>query len=1051
MKKNIALAALLIALPMTALWAQTTAGFGAISGVVTDATGSVVPSAKVAVDNTSRGIHRELQTSGSGVFTVPALVPSDGYSVTISKEGFANYELKDINVAVGQVVALNPSLAVAGSATQVSVTSEAPVVEAEKTDLSQVVGSKQILDLPINGRRVDNFVLLTPGVTADGPFGLLSFRGNPGGNAFLTDGVDTTNAFYDENAGRSRTTNISQDAVQEFQVVSSNFLAEYGKASGGVVNTVTRSGSNNLTGTLYWFFRNRTLNATDITANGINPPEWRHQAGASVGGPIKRDKLFYFFNGELTRRNEPLVSSNLLTAISSTGPFDSNLNLKPTACVAANTVLPGSATAVSRTPTAAQCAAAADYIRSRIKPQLLPRTYDINLLFGKIDYRPNDKNAFAFAMNYMDFRSPNGIQTQLSLTTGAGIGGNADTNVFDRNAKAEWTYVASPNAVNLLRYGMFKDRQYDPASPSLLPSYGPSDLSVTGTGSNLGYAAGYPRLNPSELRHQISDSFSWNIGPHAVKFGGDFAHTEDYVNRLSPLFGTYSFPSFAAFALDYSGNTAGAKSYSSFTQAFGNPIVDVKSKEFSAFVQDQWHVTPKLLVTPGLRYDVFFLPQPATTNPLWPQTGIIPQTRLNFGPRFGVAYTLDSKTVVRAGYGLFYNRYPTSTIENAILSNGLYQSSYAINNSASIASAGPAFPAYLSSKPNVSGSPSLLLLDPTFRNAYSQQATLAVEREVAKNTSLTVSYVWSLGLHLLQTRDINAAAATQTYTYPILDASNNIVGNYTTPIYTQRINPNYGTVAQIESAGKAYYDAMVVQLTRRFSGWFYGNAAYTWSHAIDNNQGGGNNTLFGSSFATTAVVNGDYNAEKGNSSSDQRQRLVVNGVIAPTFNHKTDWASRYLVNGWQLSFVTTAGTSFGISPTISVSSRPVVGATTISTLSSSTINGLGGSFRVPFEDPSFLKLGNIYKTDMRLQKQLAITEKVKLNLFFEAFNVFNHVIVQGLSARQPQQYQARVLGSGASAVTALFPTNTYGTIAATSESLNGTTARRAQVGVRILF
>jgi hypothetical protein len=1043
-----------LAFPCSGLWAQTTAGYGAISGVVTDATGSVVPSAKVVVDNTARGIHRETETSGSGVYSVPALVPAPGYSVTISKAGFANFELKDIDVAVGQTVPLNPTLGVAGTATQVSVTAETPVIENDKTDVSQVVGSQQILDLPINGRRVDSFVLLTPGVTSDGPFGLISFRGNPGGNEFLTDGIDTTNSFYDENAGRTRTVNIAQDAVQEFQVVSSNFLAEYGKASGGVVNTVTRSGTNDLHGTLYWFFRNRTLNATDITTNGINPPEWRHQAGASIGGPIKKDKLFYFFNGELTRRNDPIVSSNLLTAEASTGPFDSNLNLKPSACVAANTVLPGATVATSVTPTAAQCAAAASYLVSRIKPQLVPRTVDINLLFAKVDYRPNDRNSITVNLNYLDFRSPNGIQTQLSLTDGSAVGNNADTNVFDRTVRAEWTFVASPTAINSLRYGMFKDRQYDPASPSLLPATGLTGISVTGTASNVGYASntsGYPRLDPSELRHQVSDSYSWNIGPHALKFGADYAHTEDYVNRLPTPWGSYTYPSFAAFALDFSGNTAGGKAYSSYNQSFGNPIVDTNVNELDFFVQDQWHVTPKLMVSPGLRYDVSFLPQPKLSNPAWPQTAVIPQTRKNFAPRLGIAYSVDSKTVIRAGYGIFFNRYPTSTIENAFLTNGLYQATYTLSSASTIGPGGPVFPSYLGSVPNVPGSSSILQLDKTWRNPYSQQATAAVERELTKDTSLTVSYVWSLGLHLLQTRDINAAPATTTYTYPILNAANVQVGSYTTPVYTTRINPAYGGVYQLESAGKSYYDALLVQLTRRYSTWFMGNLAYTWGHSIDDDQGGGGNTLFGSTFPTTAVVNGDYNAEKGNSSSDQRQRLVLNGIIAPTFTHKTDWASRYIVNGWQLSVVETAGSSFGIPPTISVSSRPVIGTTTISTLSSSTVNGLGGSFRVPFEDTAFLKYGNIFKTDARLQKQFSITERIKLNLFFEAFNVFNHVIVQGSSARQATQYTAKVLGSGATAVTALFPTSTYGAIAATSESLNGTTARRAQVGVRILF
>ena len=247
-------------------------GFGSITGVVKDASGSVVPGAAIVVQNASKGIRREFETTAAGAFSVQALVPASGYSVSVNKQGFVIYKLENITVTVGEAVTLSPNLSISSSTTFLEVVDEAPVIDNTKIDVSEVVTSQQILDLPINGRRVDSFVLLTPGVTTDGPFGLISFRGNPGGNSFLTDGNDTTNQFYNENAGRTRTTNISQDAVQEFQVVTSNFLAEYGRASGGVINTVTRSGGNDLHGTAYWFFRNRTLSATDITARGVNPP-----------------------------------------------------------------------------------------------------------------------------------------------------------------------------------------------------------------------------------------------------------------------------------------------------------------------------------------------------------------------------------------------------------------------------------------------------------------------------------------------------------------------------------------------------------------------------------------------------------------------------------------------------------------------------------------------------------------------------------------------------------------------------------------------------------
>ncbi len=305
--------------------------------------------------------------------------------------------------------------------------------------------------------------------------------------------------------------------------------------------------------------------------------------------------------------------------------------------------------------------------------QLVPRTSDVNLLFGKIDYRPTEKNTFSFSFNYLDFRSPNGIQTQLSLADGSGVGNNADTNVFDRTGRASWTSVISASSVNELRFGYFKDRQYDPASPSLLPATGPVTLTVNGI-SNVGYPNGYPRLNPSETRFQIADTLSWIFGSHSFKYGFDYAHTEDYVNRLANRYGSYTYTTFNAFALDFTGNTTGARNYTSYSQAFGNPVVDTNLNEVAFFAQDQWRITPKLTITPGLRYEYTRIPQPASSNPAFPQTARIPQYNKNIAPRFGFAYAINDKTAFRAGYGLFNNRYTTSTIENFFVANGTYQS-----------------------------------------------------------------------------------------------------------------------------------------------------------------------------------------------------------------------------------------------------------------------------------------------------------------------------------------------------------------------------------------
>ncbi len=1075
-------------------------GFGGITGVVQDSTGAVVADAKVVIENTSKGIRREMTTTSAGIFNASALVPASGYTVKVTKSGFADYVVKDVTVEVGSSVDLRASLKVGAAGTEVQVTGEAPTVDFSKTDTSTVVGSKQILELPINGRRVDAFVLLTPGVSNDAAFGLLSFRGNPGGNSFLTDGNDTTNSYYDENAGRTRTYNISQDAVQEFQVVSSNYAAEFGKASGGVINTVTRSGSNSYHGSAYEFWRNRTLNATDITTktsstglypNGISPPEWRHQAGLSIGGPIKKDKVFFFFNGELFRRNAPIVSSNI-NAGAGNNVFDGAGNIKvgtpyssaDQSCQPGGTVkLPSGATVAG--PSAAACAAASAYIRSRAIPQLVPRTMDNNMLFGKIDWHPTDKDSISLSGNYLDFRSPNGIQTQLSLTNGNGIGNNADTNVFDRTGRASWTRIITSNMINEFRFGIFKDRQIDPASPSLVPTFGsagPATAALTvNSVSNLGYATNYPRVNPSELRFSFADNLSWTKGKHTLKFGVDFSHVEDFVISMASQFPTYSYSPVNAtvggvavtynaltlLATDFNGGTAaGNQAYSSYSQTAGNRQVDLNLWETSLYAQDEWHITPKLTVSPGIRFEHTSIPQPAVCNPNFPGTCKIPNDPNNVAPRLGFAYALNDKTSLRGGYGIFYNRYATSALENLLVSNGVYQNAYSYSISSSTVAALSCLPSFPLVEPfnwapagscAKTLSPGILYGDPNYRNAYSQQADLAIERELTRSVSLSVSYVWSRSLHIPVSYDTNVATPTKTLTYKILDASGAVANTYTTPVYTN-FNPAYtfngvqyqGRVSVLQSAANSYYNAALVNLKYRRSNWFQGDVSYTYGHTID--WGVGFAPTFGS---TTPSSFGDanYRGDKGSSQLDRRHNLVLNYVFSPKVMSGDSILAKYVVNGWQLSGLTTFASSQPIVPTVSGTfSIPAAAASAVgfsSVVSGFSINGLGGSSRVPFESTSALNVGTIYRTDARLAKTFPITERVNVMLGFEAFNIFNSLIPSG---RDAAQYTVSVPTSGANlGFGVLTPRSTYGALTTTQITPDGTTARRAQALIRINF
>src|SRR5260370_28547330 len=519
----------------------------------------------------------------------------------------------------------------------------ASAVEDTKPDASELAGQRQFPNLPINARRVDSFVLLTPAVVPDGAFGLLSFRGVAGHKSFLSDGKESTNMLYNENEGRTRITSpISQEAVQEFQVISDNFAAEYGNAMGGVINTITKSGTNAIHGTGYWVFRKRTLNARDRYAV-FNPQAIRPQSGASIGGALIKNKLFYFFNYEATRRNFPGIASL------SSGMFTAAGTLN----TAANPCPDPKATVQA---TAAQCATATNMILTR-NFGTVSRTVTQDLGLGKLDYHLNDKNSLSFSINLLRWVSPHGIQaTGIVFNTGNLIGNNADSTVRDGYGRAQWTSVVTPSMVNEARFGWFHDRLFDPASDDFLyPGLGRAGLTVAST-SNLGVATSYPRLNPSETRYEFADNLSWTKCSHTMKFGLDIAHTEDFVNQLSNQFGSYSYSILNFFALDFSGNATGAKNWNTYSQTFGNPKVDTNLVNYGFFAQDQWRINSRLLFNYGVRYEFSTIPQPKIINPDYPQTGVIHNTKNNFSPRVGISYALtnDQKTLIRAGYGIFY-------------------------------------------------------------------------------------------------------------------------------------------------------------------------------------------------------------------------------------------------------------------------------------------------------------------------------------------------------------------------------------------------------------
>jgi hypothetical protein len=992
-------------------------GVAGITGVVKDSSGASVPKAKVVISSDSRGVVRNVETNDSGVFVAPALQPGPGYRVNVTAAGFAPYEAKDLDLQVGLNLNLTINMAVGQTTTSVEVNAAAVLLEDTKSDVSQVVGTTDIMNLPINGRRVDQFVLNTAGVTNDATFGLITFRGVAGNNEFLLDGNDNTEAFYDENAGRTRiASQVSADAVEEFQVVSTNFSAEYGRAMGGVVNTVTKSGTNEIHGSAFYFLRSTGFDAHDPFASFV-PTEHRIQTGGTVGGAIIKNKLFYFLSADITRRNFPFVDSVVKAGFVNTATqqwLGCGAPATPAQCNAINGLLP------------------------RFFGQI-PRTASNDLYFGRADYHFNDKNTFSASFNFLRWVSPNGIQTGLSSTSGAGVNGDGNDTVTVRNGKATWTFVPNGSIVNTFRYGLDTDRQADTFNSGTLGG-GLGFLDVSVAGVQLGPANYLPRVEPLEVRNEFADDISWQKGKHLIKFGFTFEHVSDNINYLAGRFGSYTYLTPTTFAQDYTGNTTGAHNYSSFSQVFGNPAVDYNVKDIGVYLMDQWRVNDRLTLTLGARYEYTFMPPPPQANSAFPLTGAsLPSGTMDLSPRLGVAFRLNDKTVIRGGLGTFFARQVTGILDDIYTGNGIYQVSDNLSNAALVAQ-GPVFPNVLSGPlTNLSqGASTLDVLSPKLKTPYSEQATIAVERQLSKDMVLTVSGIFSRGMNLWGTQDINAPGLGAPFTYTINDASGNKVGTYTTGVYTgARPNPAFNAILEQTNGVNSWYDGLVVTLEKRFSHGFQSQASYTWSHEIDDGQGAATNAIFGFSDAAW-TYNGQYGFDKGSGALDQRQRFIYTFVWAPNPMKSNTWVAKYVVNNWQLSSITTLMSGRPQTLQVRLLDTPVAGML----YSGSALDGFNGNFRVPFLPLNSLYSPWVQQENFRLTKNIPLVrENMRLSLMFEAFNIANNWSPTSLAT---QAY------TEAKGVLSYTPT-AFGFGLSDGGFPDGTQARRLQVAARFVF
>jgi len=542
---------------------------------------------------------------------------------------------------------------------------------------------------------------------------------------------------------------------------------------------------------------------------------------------------------------------------------------------------------------------------------------------------------------------------------------------------------------------------------------------------------------------------SYTVGKHNFKFGVDFMSTEDYYNELNNGNGSYSFGSANAFALDYA---HGGIDYASFSQTFGNRVIDTTLPTVGVYAQDQYRALPNLTLYYGLRYEKNFIPQPSSqyVNAAYPQTGRIAQDNTDFAPRIGLAWSMNqNRTVIRSGFGIYYSRYDTALIQTLFSSNNNYTQSYTLNPGSPLPGITyPSFPAILSSAAGLqlSGAANIEFASPSLRTPYTEQANFGIQQQLSKDMSMTVSYMWSRGAQFFSVRDANLPNIPPTYdTYAILNRLGGTqIGTFTTPVYlsSQRFNPEFNHIYEVDNGGNNYYNGLSVQVQRRMSHGFEASLAYTWSHAIDTNLGGVSNNEFFSSPSAT-ILNGNYQGVKGSSSLDQRQRLVINWVWNPIFSHGTSLWDRFALNGWQLATITTIATPLPYTETVNVLSNPSGIENT------GYLSGFNGTTAVPWLGITTGRLPNdTTRVDARLSKILQFSERFRTTLLFEVFNLTNTVTY---TSANTTGYAATWSGPAVAGHGTLYPVTGLGIGNASGGFPDGTNARRAQAGLRLDF
>ena len=676
--------------------AQETINYSSVSGRVTDPSNAMVQGATVTARQIDTNLTSTATTDREGRFRFPYLQLGP-YEIKVHQEGFADV-VRPVTLTVGSAFELPITLQIAAAQSNVTVNAEAAVLEAARSQIAGTVPQTEVKNLPLNGRNFLDLALLVPGVSPTNTANNQLFAETsavPGqglsvasqrnfSNSFIVDGLSAN----DDAAGLSGIV-YGLDVVNEFQVVTSGGQAEFGRALGGYMNVVTKSGGNLLHGDLYGYVRNQRWNADNALLNAALPMT-QAQYGASLGGPILRDRTFYFANFERRELNQSGLT----------------------------TITPSNVEAINNRLTET------GYPGPLISTGLYPNPVHGTNVLAKIDHRFNSRDQFTARYSLYDVHSKN------SRGAGALNAATASSNLddTDQNLAVSNVVAITSRAVNETR-AQFTNSNFKAPSSDLI---GPS-VSISGVAS-FGTLSGSPQARLNRLA-EIADSFSYQAGAHALRAGVDFLYNDTTITFPRQFRGAYSFSSLPNFL-------KGTYNNSGFSQTFGNSVVAQTNPNFGFYGQDEWKVTSGLTLNVGVRYDLQFLDAIQTDR-----HNVSPRAGFAWSP------FASRKTVIRGSYGLFYDRVPLRALANAILSahnttDPANLSQIGVSLSPTQTGA-PIFPNILSGIVPTSALVNFSTMQRDMQNAYSEQGSFEIEQQLGDHSTISIGYQHLRGLHLI--------------------------------------------------------------------------------------------------------------------------------------------------------------------------------------------------------------------------------------------------------------------------------------------------------------